>query len=191
VAGPGLLLALFLAVVARPLAVAACLFPLRYPAKEVGYIGWVGLRGAVPIILATFPVLAGVSEAGRVFDLVFFIVVINTLVPGATIARVTRWLKLDEPPHVTPAATVEITSMGPIDGDLISFHVDPSVLACDEAIGSLDLPDGASVALVVRGRELLAARGATELRAGDQVYVVCRHEDLPVVTLLFGRPDDA
>ena len=188
VALPGVLLALFLAFVARPVAVAACLLPFRYPAKEVGYIGWVGLRGAVPIILATYPVLSGVAEAERVFDIVFVLVVVNAIVPGATIRRVTKWLGLDVPPVAVPHATLEITSMGQIDGDLYLFHVHPSVLACDGAVGDLELPEGASVALIVRGPQLLAARFQTVLRADDQVYVFCRHEDHALVTLLFGQP---
>jgi len=190
VAVPGVLLALFLAFVARPVAVAACLLPFRYPRKEVGYIGWVGLRGAVPVILATYPVLSGVAEAARVFDIVFFIVVVNSIVPGATIRRVTKWLGLDEPPAEVPHATLEITSMGPIEGDLISFHVNPAVLVCDSAIRDLHLPEEASIALIVRGPQLVAARGSTILKAGDQVYVFCRHEDRTIVTLLFGRPQE-
>lgn len=189
VALPGVLLALFLACVARPVAVAVCLLPFRYPAREVGYIGWVGLRGAVPIILATYPVLSGVAEAARVFDIVFFLVVVNSLVPGATIRKVTKWLKLDAPPVVVPRATLEITSMGPIEGDLLSFHVHSSVLACDMAVRDLGLPEGASIALIVRGAQLVAARGSTVLRAGDQVHLLCRHDDRALVTLLFGRPE--
>ncbi|QDV06159.1 K(+)/H(+) antiporter NhaP [Planctomycetes bacterium Poly30] len=190
VALPGVLLALFLAFVARPIAVAACLLPFRFPAKEVGYIGWVGLRGAVPIILATYPVLSGVSGAERVFDIVFVLVVVNSLVPGATIRRVTKWLDLDVPPAAELHATLEITSMGEIDGDLLLFHIDSSVLACDGAIRDLHLPEGASIALIVRGSKLLAARGPTILRADDQVYVFSQHEDRALVTLIFGQPKD-
>lgn len=190
VAVPGVLLALFLAFVARPVAVAACLLPFRYPAREVGYIGWVGLRGAVPVILATYPVLSGVAEAARVFDIVFFVVVVNSIVPGATIRVVTKWLGLDVPPAPVPHATLEITSMGPIEGDLLSFHIQPSVLACDGAIRDLELPEGASIALIVRGPQLLAARGSTVLLAGDQVYVFCHHQDRAMVALLLGRPED-
>jgi cell volume regulation protein A len=91
---------------------------------------------------------------------------------------------------VAPHATLEITSMGPIEGDLLSFHVDPSVLACDGAVRDLALPEGASIALIVRGAQLLAARGSTVLRAGDQVYVFSRHEDRAMVTLILGRPGD-
>lgn len=190
VAGPGVLLALFLAIVARPVAVAACLLPLRYPVREVGYIGWVGLRGAVPIILATYPVLAGVADAARVFDLVFVVVVVNSVVPGATIRWVTRRLGLGAPPVAQHRATLEISSMGPIEGDLLEFHVDDTVLACNTAIRDLALPEGASIALVVRGNELVAARGSTVLRCEDQVWVFCRHEDRSLVSLVLGRAEE-
>ena len=85
-AGIGLGIAALLAFVVRPLVVALCLLPFRYPPREVLYIGWVGLRGAVPVVLATYPVLAGAPGAERLFDLVFFIVVVNALVPGATVS---------------------------------------------------------------------------------------------------------
>lgn len=189
VAVPGVALALFLAFVARPLAVAACLLPFRYPKKEVGYIGWVGLRGAVPVILATYPVLSGVAEASRVFDIVFLVVVVNSIVPGATIRRITRWLGLDVPPAPTPHATLEITSMGTLDAELVLFHISSTVVARDVAIRDLPLPETASIALVVRGSELVVARGSTVLRADDQVYVFCRPEDRSLLSLLLGRPD--
>jgi potassium/hydrogen antiporter len=83
-----------LAFIPRPLAAALCLLPIRYPAREIAYVGWVGLRGAVPIILATFPVLAQVEGSTRIFNLVFFVVVVNSIVPGATFRWVTRRLGL-------------------------------------------------------------------------------------------------
>jgi cell volume regulation protein A len=101
VAATGLSLALFLAFFARPLVVALCLLPFRFRCREVVYISWVGLRGAVPIILATVPVLsaAGESPAMRnaldVFDLVFFVVLVGAILPGATVRWLTHWLHLD------------------------------------------------------------------------------------------------
>src|SRR5690606_19714814 len=114
VAGIGLGLGLLLAVVARPLAVLPCILPFGYAWREVAYICWVGLRGAVPIILATFPVLAGVPGAERVFNVVFFIVVVSSIVPGATVRTVTRRFGLNVPDEPTPAAVLEINSMTPL-----------------------------------------------------------------------------
>ncbi|QDV07822.1 K(+)/H(+) antiporter NhaP2 [Planctomycetes bacterium Poly30] len=80
--------------------------------------------------------------------------------------------------------------MGEIDGDLLLFHIDSSVLACDGAIRDLHLPEGASIALIVRGPKLLAARGHTILREDDQVYVFSQHEERALVTLIFGQPKE-
>jgi potassium/hydrogen antiporter len=90
----GLALALFLSLVARPLAVFLCLAPFRHPWRETAFIGWTGLRGAVPIILAIFPVLAGVDGAKPLFDIVFFVVVVSALVPGGTVGWAARRLGL-------------------------------------------------------------------------------------------------
>ncbi len=94
VALPGTILALVLAFVARPLVVVLCLLPFRYTWRERLYIGWVGLRGAVPIILATFPVLAEVPGSTLLFNVVFYSVVVSGVLPGATVARVSRWLSV-------------------------------------------------------------------------------------------------
>jgi len=190
VAGVGLALALFLAVIARPAAVALCLAPFRaYSRREIAYVGWVGLRGAVPIILATFPVLAGAPGATRVFDVVFFIVVINALVPGSTVPWVTRRLGLASAEPPPAPAVLQIESMQPLQGDLVSFHVDDALAVAGVPFRDLPFPDGASAVLVVRGRELLAPKGSTVLQPGDHVYIFTRPEDLPLLQLMFGRPE--
>ncbi|MBL0921944.1 MAG: potassium/proton antiporter [Phycisphaerales bacterium] len=188
VALPGLALGLFLAFVARPAAVALCLLPFRFPPRETLYLGWVGLRGAVPIILATFPVLSQVPDAHRIFNLVFFMVVVNAVVPGSTVRWVTRQLRLDIPESPTPSAVLEVASTRLLKGELMSFYIDPSLAVCDAALSQVVFPEGAGAALVVRGDELLAARGSTVLRQGDHVYIFCRPEDRPFIELLFGRP---
>ncbi|MGZ8378551.1 MAG: TrkA C-terminal domain-containing protein, partial [Gemmatirosa sp.] len=190
VAGIGLGLALFLAIVARPLVVALCLAPFRaYTRRDVGYVGWVGLRGAVPIILATFPVLAGAPGASRVFDVVFFIVVVNAIVPGATVPWVTRKLGLESGEPPAPRAVLEIESMQPLEGELLSFHIGAELAVAGVALRDLPFPESASVVLIVRGRELLAPKGDTELLVGDHAYVFTRPGDLPLVQLMFGRPE--
>ncbi len=189
-ASPGLGLALFLALVARPAVVLPCLLPFRYSWREAVYIAWVGLRGAVPIILATFPVLAGAPGAQRVFDIVFFVVVVNAILPGGTVKHVTRWLGLGEKATPAPEALLEIQSRAPLRGELLSFPIDDALAIAGARIAAIPLPEGASVTLVVRGEELIPPRGATEIRAGDHVYVFCRPADRPYVQLLFGRPED-
>ena len=189
VAGVGLGLAFFLAIIARPLVVGACLWPFGYPVKEVIYVGWVGLRGAVPIILATMAVLAGVPDGGRIFNVVFFIAVANALVPGITVPWVTRRLGLESREPPAPQAVLHIESRHPFKGELFSFHVDASLAVAGVPLAELPFPDGASVMMIVRGQELLPARGSTVLTAGDHVYIVARGEDRGEIQLLFGRPE--
>lgn len=189
VAGVGLAAALFLAFVARPLAVLLCLLPLRLPAREVGYVSWIGLRGAVPIILGAFPVLAHVPGAERVFNIVFFIVVISTLLPGATIRAVTRWLRLAVPQKPTPSAVLEINSAHPLTGAISSFLIEPAAAVCGASLSQIELPPDSAVILVVRGRDLVAARGPTVLLPGDHVYVFYKPADRQYVELLFGQPE--
>ncbi len=187
VAGTGIGIALFLAFVARPLVAAVCLIPFRYPWREIVYIGWVGLRGAVPIILATFPVLAGVSGAMRVFNIVFFIVVFSALLPGTTIRFVTRRLGLEAPEKPSPLAALEITSTRLLDGELLSFHISESLVVCNVPISKIPFPPHSSAVLVVRGEELVAPRGSTVLQPEDHVYVFCKSQDKPFIELMFGR----
>jgi potassium/hydrogen antiporter len=190
VALPGAGLALVLVIVVRPAVTALLLLPFRFPWRESLYTGWVGLRGAVPVVLATMPVLAGVPGAERLFDVVFFIVVVNAFVPGATVPWVTRKLRVesDEPP--TPRAMLAIESATPLDGDILSFHVDAALAVSGVPLSELPFPDGAAVMLILRGRQLVAARGATTLDPGDHVYVFARREDRGEILLMFGRPEE-
>jgi len=184
----GLLVALFLSFVARPLAVILCLAPFRLPAREIAYVSWVGLRGAVPIILATFPVLSGVPGAMNVFNIVFFVVVMSALLPGVTIRWVTRRLGLETEQSPVPPAVLEVNSTQILNGELISFFVTEPLAVCNASLSQIPFPAESAAVLVVRGGELLAARGTTVLRAGDHVYVYCRPQDKPFIELLFGRP---
>jgi cell volume regulation protein A len=186
---PGLLLALLLAVIARPLVTALCLFPFRYPPRDVLYVGWVGLRGAVPIVLATMPVLANAPGSQRLFDLVFFIVIVNSLIPGATVPWVTRRLDLASGDPPAPQAVIEIESMRPLSGKLMSFYIDDALAVTGVPMSEMPFPEGAAATLIVRGRELIAPRGNTTLVPGDHVYVFARPEDEPLMRLMFGRPE--
>lgn len=189
-AWPGLVIGLFLAFIARPLVVSVCLAPFRYSRRETAYIGWVGLRGAVPIILASFPILAGASGAERMFDVVFFLVVVGALVPGSTVSWATRRLKLEarEPPP--PPAILEIESMRPLEGELMSFYIEDALPVTGAAMSELPFPEGSAATLIVRGQKLIAPRGQTVLLPGDHVFVFARPGDRPFIQLLFGRPAD-
>jgi cell volume regulation protein A len=187
----GLALAAILMLLARPIAVSLSLLPFRYSWRETTFLGWGGLRGAVPIILATFPVMNGVPGANRLFDLAFFVVVVSVLITGGTIPWMLKRLGLegDEPPP--PPAVLEIFSTQKLSGQLISFYVEEELDVTGVPLSELPFPDGSAVTLILRGEELIVPKGHTLLMAGDHVYVATTPADRPFVQLLFGRPEDA
>ena len=183
-----LVLSLFLAILARPLVVALCLAPFRYPPRDIAYVGWVGLRGAIPIVLAIYPVLAGAPGADWAFHVTFFIVVVNAIVPGMTVPWVTRKLGLESADPPSAPAILEIESMRPLNGELLSFYIDELLPVSGGAIVDLPFPTTSSVALIVRGQDLIAPKGNTVLEPGDYVYVIADPTDRELVQLMFGRP---
>lgn len=187
VLGPGLIVAAALALLARPLGVLVCLLPFRYAPKEIVYVGWVGLRGAVPIILAMFPMMAGVAHADQLFNIVFFVVVISALIQGWSVRGVTHWLGLETAAQPPPPASVEISSALPLTSEIMTFFIDEEAEVCGQSIAAMVFPEGASIMLIVRGHELLAPRGTTELCRGDYAYVFCRPGDREKLRELFER----
>ncbi|HMN97585.1 MAG TPA: potassium/proton antiporter [Phycisphaerales bacterium] len=187
----GTIVALGLAIVARPAVVAACLVPFGFKPREIGYVSWVGIRGAVPIILATVPVMAGIPGAERIFHVVFFIVVISAIVPGATIVPLTRKLKLDDPEPTPPAAALELHSLRPLDGVIHVYRIDATLAVCGVPLAKITFPEGSAAIMISRGNEVMAARGHTVLEVGDHVYIFCKPGDEPRIRLLFGADVDS
>ncbi|HVP66713.1 MAG TPA: potassium/proton antiporter [Anaeromyxobacteraceae bacterium] len=187
----GLGLAFFL-LLARPLVVVPLLLPFRYRWTEMAYVGWVGLRGAVPIVLAIVPVLARAPGADRIFDVVFFVVLVNILVQGLTVRRGARRLRLQTARPPPPQGLIEISPSRPLDAAIEVYFVDPASAVAGSTLAELPpFPAGSSVLMVLRGDDLLAARGSTALVPGDHVYLLTRPEDRAFVRLCFGEAEEA
>lgn len=186
VALTGLGIALALVIVARPVVVALCLAPFRLPAREVGYVGWVGLRGAVPIVLATIPVMSGVTDSRGLFDLVFFIVVIGSFLPGSTVPWASRKLGMEAPVSEPTLEAPIIVEQPHGDMQLRSFRIEPSVAVFGAALGEVPLPPGSAITVIDRGGSVLAPKRGLLLEDGDGVYVLYRHEDEQLIQLMFG-----
>jgi cell volume regulation protein A len=187
VVGVGLALAMVLAFIARPAAVALCLAPFRLPWREIVYVGWVGLRGAVPIVLATIPVISGAEGAHLMFDVVFFIIVVGSILPGATVGRVTRALQLQSSRVAMPTTLVSIE--GPQTGtELRLFFIEPELAVAGAAVESLPLPAGTSITMLERGQTPLAVNGSTVLQPGDYAHVLYASDTTAEIELLFGQP---
>ena len=189
VAPIGLAVALLLAFVARPIAVALCLLPFRYKAHEISYVAWVGLRGAVPIVLATLPVLYKVPGAERVFDVVFFIVLINVAMQGTSVPWVTRKLNVESAEPPPPPAVLDIEAQMTFKTLIHSYSIDDALSVSGQPLSDIPVPGDSAVMLLVRGSELIAPRGDTILVPGDHVYLLVAPGDTPFVQLLFGQPE--
>jgi cell volume regulation protein A len=190
VASVGLTLALFLAIVARPLVAIVCLAPFRYRWRESAYVGWVGLRGAVPIVLATIPVMEHVSGAREIFDIVFFIVVVGALIPGSTVPWMTRLLKVESAAPPPPKASIEVDARAPQGDELRSYFISPEVAVAGALLSEIPFPQGAAVSMLERGGSLIAPSGSTRIELGDYVYVIAPPEHRPDVELLFGHAEE-
>ena len=168
----GTVLALVLALIARPVATYLATVGAGFTLAERTVLGWAGLRGAVPVVFATFPVIAGVAQGAEIFDIVFFAVLVSTLLQGTTFDWLARRL------HVTtrrPALPMPLTETGTIralGAEVVEYPVAPDDAAVGTRVRDLGLPRDALVNVIVRKERALLPRGSTRLEAGDRVHMV-------------------
>ena len=186
---PSLLIAAALILVARPIAVFLCLLPFHFAWREQLFIGWVGLRGAVPIILALFPWLANLDNYLLYFNIAFFIVLLSLVIQGWTVAPVARLLKLDVPPKIQAAEQrIPLDWPGPAYYELVSYRVMADSLAAGHVLADLNLPDAVQAATLVRGGQTYPCAECGALRVDDQIYLFAQACDLPVLDQIFTVP---
>jgi cell volume regulation protein A len=178
IAGQGLLLSLFLILIARPIGVFISLLPMRIALRDKAMVGWVGLRGAVPIILATFPLLADIPAAGIIFNLVFFIVLTSVLLQGTSIPLVARWLGVDEAVRIRPRSPLEFEATQGISGDLVEIEISADSGVVGKQIVELGLPAGALFVLIGRDEKFVVPGGNTMLQTGDTILLLADDESL-------------
>jgi len=176
VAFEGLALSAALILVARPLAayVATVLSPLNL--RERAMLGWAGLRGATPIWLATFPVVAGVGAGQELFSIVFFVVVTSTLVQGASFEPLAKRLGLTTDEPALPRRLLESGRIRRMGGDVVSYRLRPGAAAAGHLVRELGLPRDALLNVIVRDGRALPPRGSTEVREGDELHILVRSE---------------
>jgi potassium/hydrogen antiporter len=185
VAVRGLALALLLMVVARPAAVWASTLLARYTNRERLLLGWAGLRGAVPIVLATFALSGDVPEKDVIFNVVFFVVVVSAIVQGTTLEPVARMLGLVSP---APVVAEPPLAVGPRSRlDLVEFAVAPDHAVNGSAVSELGLPRNALVAVIHREGESVPPRGSTVLRPGDRLFVLAPRGSRADIEDVFSR----
>lgn len=181
VALDGVLLGVALMFVVRPLVVFLCLLGSRFNWREKTLISWGGLRGAAPIVLATFPLIAGVDGADRLFDLVFFVVLLSILIQGKTLAPLAALLRLNRKETPRPRAPLEFEETGRSNDRLYDFLISDDSAHVGKSVAELRLPTGVLILLIWRDEKYLIPGGDTVLRAGDTLclfYDPIAHPDI-------------
>jgi cell volume regulation protein A len=172
---PALVVGAVLLLVARPLSVLASVSWFRMPLREQAFLSWAGLRGAVPIVLATIPLSAGVDGGSELFDVVFVLVVVFTLIQGTTLPPVARWLRMVEPGGASELQ-VESAPLEDLGADLLQLTIPSGSRLHGVYIDELRLPAGASITLVVRDGHSFVPGGNTRLLRGDDLLLVATSE---------------
>ena len=178
VIGSGLLVAFILILLARPISVFLCLIPFKFQFAEKIMLSWVGLRGAVPIVLATFPLLAQTAEAHTIFYIVFFVVLASVLIQGTSIPFVSKLLKVDAPLDARRHYPIEFEQTEGIDASLSDMIVPYNSMVVGQTIAKIGIPLKALVVLISRGDKFIVPNGSIIIEAGDVFLVLANEEDL-------------
>jgi len=173
----GLVLFAVLTFVARPVAVWLGTLGMKVSMRDKIFGSWAGLRGAVPIVLATYPLAAGMAVGEEIFNLVFFAVILSVSIQGSTLGTVARWLKLSTPSRPMQRYGLELVTMAKSDLDLVVVDLPDPKGKPGPKIRDLQLPQGAVIALITRDNEVLVPKGNTRLLGWDQVTVLARVVD--------------
>ena len=179
--GAGLLLTLLLMVIARPVSVFLCLLPFRLSLPKKVMLSWVGLRGSVPIILATFPFTAGISQADTIFNVVFFVVIASVFIQGTSIPLVSKLLKLDLPLVDKKTYPIEFEKVEGIDVELTDIIVPYNSEAIGKMIRDLNVPEKCLIMLISRNDKFVIPSGSTIIGGGDVLLVLANDNDLKLL----------
>jgi len=186
VAAPALLITLVLMLVARPAGVFIALATTRLPVRAKLLISWVGLRGAVPIVLATFPLLAGVLRSDVYFNVVFFIVLTSVLLQGTTLAAVAGWLRMSTPQPPQRRAPIEFVPTQRTHSELVEVEVPANSPASSLQIVDLRLPRSALIVLITRADQYVVPRGSTTIQPGDVLLLLVDRSVIQEIYERFG-----
>lgn len=178
----GLILFMVLTFLARPLSVFACTFFGKFNYKEQFLISWCGLRGAVPIVLATYPVAAGIESSREIFNIVFFAVALSMIVQGTTIGKIADRLKLTVKAKPKPSQVMELVTVHSSDLELCEISIDDDIYEGSSPISSLGLPAGTTITMINRSEKIIAPQGSTQILPGDVLYVLVKNSNADFVT---------
>ncbi|GGA40357.1 K+/H+ antiporter [Kroppenstedtia guangzhouensis] len=174
---PGFSLSLLLMFVARPIGVLICTAFFKMTWKERTFLSWAGLRGAVPIILATFPMLAGYEQSQLFFNVIFFVVVSSALIQGLTISPLAQYLNLAEDEKNTTSYSLELVSIRRANADIIELSIQEDSPIVGKAIRALQLPKDTLINAIIRDDQVITPKGKTVIEEGDVLFVLVSKEN--------------
>ncbi len=170
--GVGLLISVFLILVARPIAVFLSLIPFKMKFQRRLYISWVGLRGAVPIVFATYPLLAGIEKANVIFNIVFFISVTSVIIQGTTLSTVAKWLGVGLPEEEKAAHPADALLVNQSKAEMKEVIITEKHHALGEKIVNLKFPRNAIIALIERDGKYIMPNGSSVIHLGDKLVIL-------------------
>ncbi|MGI8623635.1 MAG: potassium/proton antiporter [Solirubrobacteraceae bacterium] len=176
VALQGTVLAVVIVGVARPLGVFASTLGLGFGVAERVVLGWAGLRGAVPVVLATFPVIAGISDSLEFFNIVFFAVVVSTVVQGTTFEGLAKRLGVTTAEAALPQPLVDVSAVRRLGAEVVEFPVEAGHAIAGHRVREAGLPRDALLNVIIRGEEAILPRGSTRVEVGDRLHLLVRQE---------------
>jgi cell volume regulation protein A len=175
--GVGLLVSAFLMFVARPFSVFATLLPFRLKLKTITFISWVGLRGAVPIVFATFPLLAGIQKSQMIFNLVFFISLTSVLFQGTTLKYVAKWLRVSVPEKAKQKTPPDIELSDTMKSELTEIEIEEKSPAAGKRILDIGFPRAALIALIKRKGRFITPNGSTVIEPNDTLVIIAENTE--------------
>lgn len=185
--GAGFLLTFLLMVIARPVSVLLCLLPFKMDMRKKVMVAWVGLRGSVPIILATFPFVAGIPQADTIFNIVFFVVIMSVFIQGTSIPILSKILKLGVPLANQTNYPIEFEKTAALDAEMIDVIVPFDSEVVGKMIGDLDIPEKCLIMLIGRGGKFVIPSGDIIIESGDVLLVLANKADFLAFQQMLSR----
>lgn len=176
VIGTGILISLFLILIARPVSVFTSLIFFKNPSRNKWFISWVGLRGAVPIVFATYPLIAGIDEAGMIFNIVFFISLTSVLIQGTTLPFAAKWLHVIQPGPTVPKQEIDLELNA--GSEVLEIALSAGNAVIGKRINAIGFPEKARITLIKRDGENIIPTGNTELKENDNLIIFCQNKQV-------------
>jgi len=175
--GLGLFISIILILVARPLSVFISLIPFKTKIRDKIFISWVGLRGAVPIVFATYPLIAGVEKANMIFNIVFFISLTSVLIQGTTLTYIAKWLKLALPSEMKELNQIDRELQDSIKSIFKVIEVPENSKVIGKQIYELNFPKTALISMIKRNKKFITPNGSTIIEKNDKLFIISETDD--------------